>query len=158
MDMRIRLTNGYRPCEGKPARKQKNSPVSITRRIRKPVCWVWPTVGWVLLHRTKCCLMATVPRVLLAVSISVGQSHKCSLVAASGPLSIAIPETSTSSLRLSTSFHSSSSPLIRERKKTKGSRTGGVLVSATMADLAPSTVLVTGAGGRTGTPLFSFGF
>ncbi|KAF3449176.1 hypothetical protein FNV43_RR09904 [Rhamnella rubrinervis] len=61
---------------------------------------------------------------------------------------------------LSTSFYflplyfssssSSSSSLISESKKTKGYRKGGVLVSAAMADLAPSTVLVTGAGGRTG--------
>ncbi|XP_015896969.3 uncharacterized protein At5g02240 [Ziziphus jujuba] len=98
--------------------------------------------------------MAAVPRIPLAASISLnGQSHKCSLVAPSALISIGSPESSTSSSlshfcsRLS---FSSSSSLIRQREKTKGSKSGGLVVAAAMGDLAQTTVLVTGAGGRTG--------
>ena len=63
-----------------------------------------------------------------------------------------IPETST---LFSPHIILSNSPFLQKRD-TKGFRRVKV-VSAAMADLAPSTVLVTGAGGRTGLiPSLSF--
>ena len=63
-----------------------------------------------------------------------------------------IPETST---LFSPYIILSNSPFLQKRD-TKGFRRVKV-VSAAMADLAPSTVLVTGAGGRTGLiPSLSF--
>lgn len=73
--------------------------------------------------------------------------HRHSLVALSSPstTSIRVPETST---LFSPHIILSNSPFLQKRD-TKGFRRLKV-VSAAMADLAPSTVLVTGAGGRTG--------
>ncbi|XP_030926940.1 uncharacterized protein At5g02240-like [Quercus lobata] len=70
--------------------------------------------------------------------------HRHSLVALS-TTSIRVPETST---LFSPYIILSNSPFLQKRD-TKGFRRVKV-VSAAMADLAPSTVLVTGAGGRTG--------
>lgn len=97
--------------------------------------------------------VAVAPRVPLAISNnncrfsnsrSVRQCHKCSWVAH--------PESSSLSFHYSTSFSASS--LFVERRVRKGFRSVGVVTKA-MADLGPSTVLVTGAGGRTGTPSLS---
>lgn len=75
--------------------------------------------------------------------------HRHSLVALSSPstttTSIRVPETSTI---FSPCIILSNSPFLQKRD-TKGFRRVKV-VSAAMADLAPSTVLVTGAGGRAG--------
>nr|XP_023889880.1 uncharacterized protein At5g02240-like [Quercus suber]POE64230.1 uncharacterized protein, chloroplastic [Quercus suber] len=73
--------------------------------------------------------------------------HRHSLVALSSlsTTSIRVPETST---LFSPYIILSNSPFLQKRD-TKGFRRLKV-VSAAMADLAPSTVLVTGAGGRTG--------
>lgn len=77
--------------------------------------------------------------------------HRHSLVALS-TTSIRVPETST---LFSPYIILSNSPFLQKRD-TKGFRRVKV-VSAAMADLAPSTVLVTGAGGRTGLiPSLSF--
>lgn len=61
--------------------------------------------------------------------------------------SLRVPETSTLFSPFIIPSNSSYSPFLQ--KDTKGFRRVKV-VSAAMADLAPSTVLVTGAGGRTG--------
>ncbi|CAL9002569.1 unnamed protein product [Prunus brigantina] len=92
--------------------------------------------------------VAVAPRVPLVISNnngrfsnsrSVRQCHKCSWVAH--------PESSSLSFHYSTSFSASS--LFVQRRVRKGFRSIGVVTKA-MADLGPSTVLVTGAGGRTG--------
>lgn len=110
--------------------------------------------------------MAIVTRVPLgfptpSFSSSLSKSSQChkhrhSLVALSSPstttTSIRVPETSTI---FSPYIILSNSPFLQKRD-TKGFRRVKV-VSAAMADLAPSTVLVTGAGGRTGLiPSLSF--
>lgn len=99
--------------------------------------------------------MAIVTRVPLgfptpSFSSSLSKSSQChkhrhSLVALSTTSIRVIPETST---LFSPYIILSNSPFLQKRD-TKGFRRVKV-VSAAMADLAPSTVLVTGAGGRTG--------
>ena len=106
--------------------------------------------------------MAIVARVPLgfptpSFSSSLSKSSQChkhrhSLVALSTTSIRVIPETST---LFSPYIILSNSPFLQKRD-TKGFRRVKV-VSAAMADLAPSTVLVTGAGGRTGLiPSLSF--
>ena len=106
--------------------------------------------------------MAIVTRVPLgfptpSFSSSLSKSSQChkhrhSLVALSTTSIRVIPETST---LFSPYIILSNSPFLQKRD-TKGFRRVKV-VSAAMADLAPSTVLVTGAGGRTGLiPSLSF--
>lgn len=99
--------------------------------------------------------MAIVTRVPLgfptpSFSSSLSKSSQChkhrnSLVALSTTSIRVIPETST---LFSPYIILSNSPFLQKRD-TQGFRRVKV-VSAAMADLAPSTVLVTGAGGRTG--------
>ncbi|KAM4077989.1 hypothetical protein ACB094_09G001300 [Castanea mollissima] len=75
------------------------------------------------------------------------KQYRHSLVALSSP-STRVPETSTLFSPYIISSNSSYSPFL-QKKDPKGFRRVKA-VSAAMADLAPSTVLVTGAGGRTG--------
>lgn len=90
--------------------------------------------------------MATAPRVPLVISNNhskVRQCHKCSWVA--------LPERSSLSSHYSNSFSASS--FYVEKRVRKGFRRGAVITA--MADSGTSTVLVTGAGGRTGTLFLS---
>lgn len=90
--------------------------------------------------------MATAPRVPLVISNNyskVRQCHKCSWVA--------LPERSSLSSHYSNSFSASS--FCVEKRVRKGFSRGAVITA--MADSDTSTVLVTGAGGRTGTLFLS---
>ncbi|XP_021289977.1 uncharacterized protein At5g02240 [Herrania umbratica] len=97
--------------------------------------------------------MATLTRVPLVFSCTVpapsskafGHCHKCNCVASSIPLTRKVPDCSTLSLLSFNSFSTSSSSLSTRNKKGFRRKT---VILASMADL--SSVLVTGAGGRTG--------
>ncbi|EOY07495.1 hypothetical protein QUC31_011308 [Theobroma cacao] len=82
-------------------------------------------------------------------SKSLGHCHKCNCVASSTPLTRKVPDCSTLSWPSFNSFSISSSSLSTRNKKGFRRKT---VVLASMADL--STVLVTGAGGRTGQILY----
>ena len=104
--------------------------------------------------------MATLTRVPLVFSSSkvpapssksLGYCYKCNCVASSLPLTRKAPDCSTLSFHSFSSSSSSFSSLTT--KDNKGFRRKAAVL-ASMADL--STVLVTGAGGRTGLVLFCF--
>ncbi|KAJ0089307.1 hypothetical protein Patl1_31850 [Pistacia atlantica] len=94
--------------------------------------------------------MATVTRVpFISSSITFGQcSNKCSQVASSIPLLTKLSFPESSSLAYHSSYFSSS--IVTKRSRKCCSRRAGVVTIVSMADLSKSTVLVTGAGGRTG--------
>ncbi|KAJ7950296.1 NAD(P)-binding rossmann-fold protein [Quillaja saponaria] len=94
-------------------------------------------------------------------SVSAGQCHKFAFGLQVLPVSpssaLRLPERSNLSLSLpsSSSFSSFSSlsvpfPVKGNQKGLTFRRVGARVISAAMADLTPKTVLVTGAGGRTG--------
>ncbi|KAJ0027707.1 hypothetical protein Pint_35404 [Pistacia integerrima] len=94
--------------------------------------------------------MATVTRVpFISSSITFGQcTNKCSQVASSIPLLTKLSFPESSSLAYHSRYFSSS--IVTKRSRKCCSRRAGVVTIVSMADLSKSTVLVTGAGGRTG--------
>lgn len=101
--------------------------------------------------------MAITTRVLFvsATTHYPNQCHKCSPVAKSIPLPV-----SSSSLTLSSSYSTSSLSLPTLRKTLKGVKRVGIRTSpvVAMAQSSKTTVLVTGAGGRTGLIFLCFAF
>lgn len=94
--------------------------------------------------------MATATRVPLISSPKYFRhSHnKCSRLAAPTPFTTSLPESSSLSFR--SRYTSSSFSISVRRYRNRCLRRAGGLSISSMADGSKSTVLVTGAGGRTG--------